>query len=260
VGALLGTSAGQVWVEDTGGAGVPLVLLHPGITDSSVWDRLVPLLGDRRVVRFDRPGYGRSPRATTAQRPVDQLIGVLDALELDRVHLVGNSNGGGTSLALAVSQPARVASMTLLCTAVPGFPWPADAGDPEVDAEYERHVASKDVEGLTDLYLRVFAAQGRDDHLVAQVRETTELELSGEDLTESNPEVWGSVPDLDVPTAVVVGDRDDPDTVLADLALADALPGAELVRLDVDHLPQYRDPDAVAEVVLRTVARAEGRG
>jgi len=56
MGALLGVGADQLWVEDTGGPGVPLVLLHPGITDSSIWDRLLPLLGGRRIVRFDRPG------------------------------------------------------------------------------------------------------------------------------------------------------------------------------------------------------------
>ena len=256
MGDLLGVGADRLWVEDTGGDGVPLVLLHPGITDSTIWDRLLPLLDGHRVVTFDRSGYGRSPRATTASTPVDQLVGVLDTLALDRVHLVGNSNGGGTSLALAAAQPDRIASMTLLCTAVPGYPWPEDAGDPEIEAEYEELVAAKDVEGLTDLYLRVFAAQGADDYLRAQVRATTDLELSGEDLTESNPPAWESVPALAVPTAVVVGDRDDPDTIHADLALAEAMPTAELVRLDADHLPQYREPGAVADVVRRTVAHA----
>ena len=258
MGALLGIGADQVWVEDSGGSGVPLVLLHPGITDATVWDRLVPLLGERRIVRFDRLGHGRSPRATAALRPLDQLVAVLDALNIPQAHLVGNSNGGGTSLALAVTAPDRVASLTLLCTAVPGYPWPEDAGDAEAEAEYERLVAAQDVDGLTDLYLRVFAAAGRDDYLAAQVRATTELELSGEDLTQPNPPVWDLLVALDVPTAIVVGDRDDPDTVHADLALAEGLPGAELVRLDVDHLPQYRDPAGVSEVTLRTVARAEG--
>jgi pimeloyl-ACP methyl ester carboxylesterase len=68
--------------------------------------------------------------------------------------------------------------------------------------------------------------------------------------------VWEAVGQLEVPTTIVIGDRDDPDTVHADLALAEAMPTAEVVRLDVDHLPQYRDPAAVADVVLRTVARA----
>jgi len=258
MGALLGIGADEVWVEDSGGSGVPLVLLHPGITDSTIWDRLAPLLGERRIVRFDQLGYGRSARATAAVQPVDQLLGVLDALEIPRAHLVGNSNGGGTSLALAVNRPDRVASLTLLCTSVPGYPWPDDAGDAEAEAEYERLVEARDVDGLTDLYLRVFAAVGRDDYLVQQVRASTELELSGADLTERNPTVWGSLSEIDIPSTIVVGDRDDPDTIHADLALAEALPGAELVRLDVDHLPQYRDPLGVSEVTLRTVARAGG--
>jgi pimeloyl-ACP methyl ester carboxylesterase len=258
VGAFVEVGAERLWVDDRAGAGVPVVLLHPGISDSTIWNGLLPLLDDRRVVRFDGPGYGRSPRATAPATPVDHLLGVLDALGIERAHLVGNSNGGGTALALAVTRPARVASLTLLCTAVPGFPWPEDAGNPEDEAEFERLTAAGDVDGLTDLYLRVFAASGADDHLRAQVRASTELELSGQDLTESNPPVWESVATVTAPTAIVIGDRDDPDTVLADLALAGEMPGAELVRLDTDHLPQYRDPATVAEIIRRTVARAGG--
>jgi pimeloyl-ACP methyl ester carboxylesterase len=46
--------ADTLWVEDSGGAGPPLLLLHPGITDSTVWVRLLPLLGGHRVVRYVR--------------------------------------------------------------------------------------------------------------------------------------------------------------------------------------------------------------
>lgn len=256
MGALLDVGAERLWVEERAGSGLPVVLLHPGISDSTIWDGLVPLLEHRHVVRYDQPGYGRSPRATTAAAPVEHLLGVLDALDIDRAHLVGNSNGGGTSLALAVARPERVASLTLLCTAVPGFPWPEDAGNPDDEAEFERLTEARDVDGLTELYLRVFAAQGADDTLRAQVRASTELELSGEDLTERNPSVWEGVGAIIAPTTIVVGDQDDPDTVLADLALAGQMPGADLVRLDTDHLPQYRDPAAVADLVRRTAARA----
>jgi len=60
-----------------------------------------------------------------------------------------------------------------------------------------------------------------------------------------------------VPTAVVIGDLDLPSMVTGSLDLAGRIPGAELVRLPgVDHLPSLREPQAVADVVRRTVARA----
>ena len=64
-------------------------------------------------------------------------MAVLDHLGADRVHLVGNSMGGEASLALAVTFPERVASMTLLCPGIGGYPWP-DA-TPEEEALMERY-------------------------------------------------------------------------------------------------------------------------
>src|SRR3954452_18853446 len=96
---LLGVGADQLWVEDSGGAGDALVLLHPGIMDSTIWDLLLPLLGERRVVRFDRRGFGQSPVATEEFQAMTDLVAVLDHLSLQRAHLVGNSMGGETSLA-----------------------------------------------------------------------------------------------------------------------------------------------------------------
>jgi 3-oxoadipate enol-lactonase len=155
-----------------------------------------------------------------------------------------------------VTAPERVASLTLLCSAAGGYPWPAEAEDPDGEAEYERLAAAEDLDGLTELYLRTFAASGADDYLRAQFRATTELELSGADVAEQNPPQWDDAPGISVPVAVVVGERDERASRIGGLALAERIPGAELVRLDADHLPQYRDPAAVAEVVLRTVARA----
>lgn len=253
---LIELEAGWLSVADTGGDGVPVVLLHPGITDSSVWDRVAPLLGETRRVRYDRPGYGHSPPAKTATRPVDDLLGVLDALEIERAHLVGNSMGGGTALALAVTEPGRVASVTALCSAAGGFPWPAEAEDAEVDARFEALSRAGDVDGLAELYLQIFAAAGVDDYLRAQVRATTELELSGADLAERDPAVWADLPGLACPVGLVAGERDEKASIIGAVGLAEQIPGAELLRLDTDHLPQYRDPEAVAELVRRTLARA----
>jgi 3-oxoadipate enol-lactonase len=252
----LAVGADTLWLEDTGGAGVPLVLLHPGITDSEVWDRMMPLLGGQRVIRFDRRGFGRSPVATEAFRPVDDLVAVLDACGVDRAHLLGNSMGGETSLALAVSAPERIASMTLLCPGIGGYPWPEPT--PAALELYERYKVAHeagDIDAMAALALEEWCASGADDYLRTQLRATTEADLAQAELEQPNPEQWEALPSLAIPTTVVAGDLDPPDSLQASLDLAGRIPDAALVRLDTDHLPQYRDPDAVAAVVQDTVAR-----
>jgi pimeloyl-ACP methyl ester carboxylesterase len=255
--ALLGIGSDQVWVEDTGGSGEPVVLLHPGITDSTIWDRLGPLLGEKRVVRYDRRGFGQSPVATEPFQAMADLVAVLDHLGAERAHLVGNSMGGETSLALAVTSPERIASMTLLCPGIGGYPWPDPA--PEELSLYERYAAAKaarDTEALVEIGLAEWCASGSDDYLAGQLRRSTDADFEQGELEQDNPEQWGLLPEVAVPTAVIAGELDPADSLQASLDLAARIPDAELVRLEVDHLPQYRNPAAVADVVLRTITRA----
>ncbi|HET6165846.1 MAG TPA: alpha/beta hydrolase [Marmoricola sp.] len=257
MGALLGVGADRLWVEDSGGIGDPLVLLHPGITDSTIWDRLLPALGDRRVVRFDRRGFGQSPIATEEFQATADLVAVLDDLAVDRAHLVGNSMGGETSLALAVTHPERVASMTLLCPGIGGYPWPDPT--PEEQELYRRYQAAKadrDVPTLVEIGLAEWCRSGTDDYLRDQLQRSTEVDLTQDHLEQANPEQWDLAAKLALPTTVIAAALDPPDSLQASIDLAERIPDAELVRLDADHLPQYRDPHGVAEAVLRTVDRA----
>lgn len=255
--AFLGVGPDQLWIEDTGGSGEPLVFLHPGITDSTIWDGVLPLLADRRVVRFDRRGFGRSPVGTVPFQALGDLVVVLDHLGVPRAHLVGNSLGGETSLALAVTAPERVASMTLLCPGIGGYPWPEPTPtEQELIERFRGAKAARDVDTLVEIGLAEWCRSGVDDYLTAQLRHSFLADLEQDDLEQPNPDQWEALPALDVPTAVVAGSFDPADSLQASLDVAERIPGAELVRLDVDHLPQYRDPAAVAEVVRRTVARA----
>jgi pimeloyl-ACP methyl ester carboxylesterase len=247
--------ADRLWVEDTGGDDVPVVLLHPGIADSTIWDRMLPLLGERRVVRYDQRGFGRSPRATEQFTSLGDLVTVLDAVGAPRAHLVGNSMGGEAVLALAVTSPERVASMTLLCPGIGGYPWPED-DHADLAAAWERLWEARDVDGLTELQLGMWAASGVDDYLREQVRRTTELDFAQEDLQQPNPEQWEAAATLSVPTTVVAAEHDPADSLQASLDLAERIPDAQLLRLDTDHVPQYRDPRAVADALLDTIRRA----
>jgi 3-oxoadipate enol-lactonase len=254
---LVAAGADQLWVEDTGGPDVPLVLLHPGITDSTIWDAVLPLLGERRVVRFDRRGFGRSPRASEQFNATTDLVTVLDHLGAERAHLVGNSMGGETSLALAVTQPDRVASLTVLCPGIGGYPWPDPSPEEqELYARYRAAQEAQDADTLVEIGLAEWCRSGVDDYLSDQLRRSTEADFAQGHLEEDNPEQWELVDKVAVPATVIAGELDPADSLQASLDLAERIPGAELLRLPVDHLPQYRDPEAVADAVLRTVARA----
>ncbi len=64
--AMVRVGVDELWADDTGGTGHPVVLLHPGVGDSTIWDAVLPGLAARyRVIRYDVRGYGRSPAATT---------------------------------------------------------------------------------------------------------------------------------------------------------------------------------------------------
>ena len=87
-------------VEDTGGAGRPVVLIHGWPLSAESWKAQVPVLKDAgyRVVAYDRRGFGRSDKPADGYEYdtlADDLAGVIDDLKLQDVTLVGFSMGGG---------------------------------------------------------------------------------------------------------------------------------------------------------------------
>lgn len=113
---------GAPWQE-----GEPILLLH-GVAESHVaWQQWVPFLSGRfRVLRPDLPGFGRSPLPEsydcTTRQVAGDLIRLLDALKIDRVHLVGAKIGGSTALQLAADYPERVRTLAVFGTPAKGSP------------------------------------------------------------------------------------------------------------------------------------------
>ncbi|MGW6282119.1 alpha/beta fold hydrolase [Kribbella sp. NPDC055071] len=237
----------EVWADHVAGEGVPLVLLHPGIGDSRSWDPVMPALAGRRVVRYDVRGVGRSGAPSEEFSLRQDLVSVLDQLELERVVLVGCSMGGGTAIGFALDQPDRVQGLVLLCPGVPGFPMP---DEPELDAEYAALVANRDVDGLVRFALRLWGAAGDDEATVAQLRSA--IPAWFEQYTQADPPVYGRLHEINVPTAVMVGDKDRPILAAVAGATAARIPDAEFIWMPgVDHLPSLRVPGLVAETIQR---------
>jgi len=114
--------------HDTGD-GPPLLLVHgsgPGVTAWANWRLNMPELAKEfRVIAPDMFGFGYSDskgRIEDKQVWVDQLAGFLDVLGLDKVSMVGNSFGGGVTLAFMIAHPDRVERAVLMGPAGLNFP------------------------------------------------------------------------------------------------------------------------------------------
>jgi 2-hydroxymuconate-semialdehyde hydrolase len=104
------------------GSGFPIVLLHgsgPGVSAWANWRLTIPDLAKQyRVVAPDLVGFGFTERPDGIRYDMDtwieHAIGVLDALKLEKVGLVGNSFGGALALHLLIRHPERIARAVLM--------------------------------------------------------------------------------------------------------------------------------------------------
>src|SRR5712672_1954620 len=129
---MIAVDGGEVWSDDSGGDRPPLVLLHPGVGDSRIWDPVLPALTAKyRVIRYDARGFGQSPAPAVKFSLLRDLAAVLDHYGVQRAALVGCSQGGGSALGLVLDQPERVSALVLLCPGIPGFPFPEEDEDDE---------------------------------------------------------------------------------------------------------------------------------
>ena len=100
----------------------PVLMMHGFARNASFWHRWVPTIaGTHRVYRPDLLGCGLSDRPPEDDRYTPatigaQIIAVLDALSLSRVHWIGESSGGLIGLLLAAAHPERIASLVLCNT------------------------------------------------------------------------------------------------------------------------------------------------
>jgi len=111
----------KIWVTQLGD-GPALLLLHgggPGATGVSNFSRNVAALARHfRLIIPDLPGYGRSTKGIDRADPFGDLatamLGLLDALSIEKAHALGNSLGGACGLRLALERPERVGRLVLL--------------------------------------------------------------------------------------------------------------------------------------------------
>lgn len=265
------------------GTGRAVLLVHGQPGRGLDWEALGRRLSsDHRVVAPDRPGWGDDERpATSLAANATDLASIIELLGLPLpVTVVGHSLGGGIAIELALSRPDLVGALVLLGSigveralsrfdqllAVPRF------GDPVIRAGVlatrsgvstarrvlkngpakplaRRAARSPTVRGLLWLDTQTISEKVRKSFLAEQRA-----------LLDETPLLERRLSRLEVPTAVVRGTADHVVPLGASRALAERIPGAELIALQGEgHLVPFERPGLIAPIVRRYAALAARR-
>ncbi len=247
-----------------GPAGAPVVAFSNSIgATHRMWDaQAEALAGQYRVLRYDTRGHGGSPVVAgpaTIEALADDLAGLLDALQVERAHVVGLSLGGMTAQSLAARRPGRVHGLVLMATAA----YMPDGWDARAAA-----VRSQGMGAIVDAVLtRWFTPGFRASHpeMVAPHRERFVAmdpegyaaccaAIGAMDLRPSNAAITA-------PTLIVAG-ADDPATPVPMMEeIRGRIPDAELVVLPrAAHILAVERADAVNAHLQAFLGRLQAVG
>lgn len=110
----------EIFMEDSGGSGVPLIMMHGFLMDQTLFDPQVAVLASRyRCLRFDARAFGKTQwdqKPFTLYDTVDDALALMNALNIKQAVLIGMSQGGYAALRFALTHPDRVRALVLMST------------------------------------------------------------------------------------------------------------------------------------------------
>jgi len=248
----------HLWYTDTGGSGVPVVLLHAATGSAEMWQYNTTGLARAgyRAIAYDRRGWGRTRiDPTTGEHPgtaADDLDALVAHLRLDPFHLVGTASGGTVAYEYALTRPVRLRSLVVVGTGGGGL------GDPELEARRARAQLPN---------FREWPVQFRELGSAYMAADPEGVERWLEIIARSRQKGVRSQPPraqlsvaglrtIAVPTLVVAGGADlvNPPWVMR--VQAELIPGAELLLMpEAGHSPNWEEPEAFNAALIEFFGR-----
>jgi len=244
------------------GSGPPVVLGHGFSLDVRLWEpQLAALAGTRTVVRYDLRGFGRSTPAASPYNHSEDLLALLDHLGFESAALVGLSLGGAVALGATLLAPRRVERLALLDSLLPGYSYSAAfrgehveicalAAEQDLDAARQRWLASP-------FFAPALANPAAAPRLREMVADYSGWHWTHRDPARSlKPPLAERLPEVTVPSLVIVGELDIDDFQGIARAAAEGLPQARLAVVEgAGHLPNLERPGAVNRLLVEFLTR-----
>jgi pimeloyl-ACP methyl ester carboxylesterase len=256
------------------GAGEPVVAIHGlGATKASFLPTVASLAPSHHVFAIDLPGFGDSDKPIAGSYDpaffARAIRDLLDTLDLERAHLIGNSMGGRVSVEVGLRYPERVASMTLLAPSLAWLrarPWakalrlvPTQLGliqptpRPVVEAILKRLLPGAENQWTAagvDEFLRSYLTPSGRAAFYAAARSIYLEEPWGPN------GFWTRLPSLRPPALFVWGKRDALVPIAFQRHVRQALPSAEHLELECGHVPQLERPRETHDAIRRFLSAA----
>jgi 3-oxoadipate enol-lactonase len=242
-----------------GAVGAPVVMLSNSLgTDLSMWDPQVPALNARyRVLRYDTRGHGQSavtPGPYTIEGLAEDVLGLLDALAIERVHFCGLSMGGMIGQWLGAHASQRVDKL-ILCNTTPRI------GSPEA---YNARIDNVQKGGMATIVDAVLARWYTPEFAAT---DTGAVEKTRQMLLRAPPDGYvaccAAIRDMDqreavrsiaVPTLVIAGSHDLATPPADGRYLAERIQGARYVELPAAHLSNIEAAPAFTAALTEFLA------
>lgn len=214
----------------TYGAGSPILLIHGGLGHADLWaNQVADLMTDHLVIVADSRGHGRSTRDAQPygyDLMASDYVALLDHLKVDKVDLVGWSDGGIIGLDIAMKHPERLNRLFAHAANIT-----TDGVDPSVaeDAVFGAYIGK-----MAGDYAKMSPTPDQFDAFVAQISEMWATQPNWAD---------ADVAAITVPTTVVLGEHDEAITRAHTDKIAGLIPGAtEVILPGTSHFAMLQDP------------------
>ncbi|PHN17190.1 alpha/beta fold hydrolase [Pseudomonas sp. ICMP 561] len=258
----------QLHYNDAGVGAETIIMLHgsgPGASGWANFNRNIDTFVNAgyRVILMDCPGWSKSdPIVSTGSRSnlnADALKGFVNALGLDRVHLVGNSMGGHTAVAFALDNPERVGKLVLMGGGTGGassfVPMPTE-GIKLIGAVY-RNPNIENLKKMMTVFVYDSSAlteelfQGRLDNMLSQREHLDNFVKSAEANPKQFPDFGHRLSEINAQTLVIWGRNDRFVPLDTGLRLIAGIPNSELHVFNAcGHWAQWEHADKFNRMVL----------
>jgi pimeloyl-ACP methyl ester carboxylesterase len=212
------------------GEGSPVLLIHGGLGHADIWSsQVIDLMKDHKVIVADSRGHGRSTRNADPygyDLMASDYVALLDFLKIDKVDLVGWSDGGIIGIDIAMKNPGRVNKVFAQAANV------TTVG--VIPTVMENKTFAAYIVRSGEDYKKMSPTPTEYDAFVTQISQ-----------------MWASQPNwtdaelgkISVPVAIVLGDHDE--AIFRDHTdkMAAAIPGSkEIILKDASHFAMMQDP------------------